>query len=157
MKFCTKTQDLLKAYNKATNDLLIELLERSGYADVCFYKKMEISIPYNWSPRDYQKPLWHEYENGKLKGCETEDGTEFQAGDGSDDGERVTGYWVGGDIGGILVVNEEYFIKPEILKQAVELKTANIEDIFDYYDYEYEETKEKRTVLTFKNWYKLKR
>ena len=38
MKFCTKTQDLLKAYNKATNDLLIELLERSGYSDTCFYK-----------------------------------------------------------------------------------------------------------------------
>ena len=133
MKFCTKTQDLLKAYNKATNDLLIELLERGGYPDVCFYK----------------------YENGKPKGCETEEGTEFQAGDGSDDGETITGYWVGGVIGGILVINEEWFIKPEILKQAVELKTANIEDIFDYYDYEFEETEKKRPVLTFKNWYKL--
>lgn len=133
MKFCTKTQDLLKAYNKATNDLLIELLERSGYPDVCFYK----------------------YENRKLKGCESDEGTEFQAGDGSDDGETITGYWVGDDIGGILVINEEWFIKPEILKQAVELKTANIKDIFDYYDYEYEETEKQRPVLTFKNWYKL--
>ena len=133
MKFCTKTQDLLKAYNKATNDLLIELLERGGYPDVCFYK----------------------YENGKPKGCETEEGTEFQAGDGSDDGETITGYWVGGVIGGILVINEEWFIKPEILKQAVELKTANIEDIFDYYDYEFEETEEGKPALTFKNWYKL--
>jgi uncharacterized tellurite resistance protein B-like protein len=126
-------QDLLKAYNKAINDLLIELLERAVYPDVCFYK----------------------YENGKLKDCETEDGTEFQAGDGSDDGETITGYWVGEDIGGILVINEEWSIKPEILKQAVELKTANIEDVFDYYDYEYEETEKKRSVLTFKNWYKL--
>ena len=133
MKFCTKTQDLLKAHNKATNDLLIELLERSGYQDTCFYK----------------------YENGKPKGCESEDGTEFQAGDGSDDGETISGYWVGEDIGGILVINEEWFIKPEILKQAVELKTANIEDVFDYYDYEFEETEKKRPVLTFKNWYKL--
>lgn len=132
MKFCTKTRDLLKAYNKATNDLLIELLERSGYPDTCFYK----------------------YENGKPKGCESDEGTEFQAGDGSDDGETMSGYWVGDDIGGILVINEEWFIKPEILKQAVELKTANIEDIFDYYDYEYEETEKKRSVLTFKNWFK---
>ena len=133
MKFCTKTQDLLKAYNKAINDLLIELLERSGYPDVCFYK-------------------YDEYR--KLKGCKSDQGTEFQAGDGSDDGETITGYWVGEDIGGILVINEEWFIKPEILKQAVELKTANIEDIFDYYDYEYEETEQQRSVLTFKNWFK---
>jgi len=55
MKFCTKTQDLLKAYNKATNDLLIELLERSGYSDTCFYK----------------------YENRKPKGCKSDEGTEF--------------------------------------------------------------------------------
>ena len=133
MKFCTKTQDLLKAYNKATNDLLIELLERSGYSDTCFYK----------------------YENRKPKGCKSDEGTEFQSGDGSDDGETITGYWVGGVIGGILVINEEWFIKPEILKQAVELKTANIEDIFDYYDYEFEETEEGKPALTFKNWYKL--
>ena len=132
MKFCTKTQDLLKAYNKAINDLLIELLERSGYPDVCFYK----------------------YENEKLKGCESDEGTEFQAGDGSDDGGIFSGYWVGGDIGGILVIDEEWFIKPEILKQAVELKTANIKDVFDYYDYEFEESEKKRTVLTFKNWFK---
>ena len=134
MKFCTKTQDLLKAYNKATNDLLIELLERAGYPDVCFYK----------------------YENGKAKGCESDQGTEFQAGDGSDDGETITGYWGGEDIGGLLVINEEWFIKPEILKQAVELKTANIEDVFDYYDYEFEETEKEETVLTFKNWFKTK-
>ena len=135
MKFCTKTQDLLKAYNKAINDLLIELLERSGWECITFYK--------------YD-------EHGKLKGCESDEGTEFQAGDGYDDGEIITGYWVGGDIGGILVVNEEWFIKPEILKQAVELKTTNIEDIFDYYDYEYEETKKQRPALNFENWYKLK-
>jgi len=134
MKFCTKTQDLLKAYNKATNDLLIELLERSGWEDITFYK----------------------YENGKPKGCESDEGTEFQAGDGSDDGETISGYWVGEDIGGILVINEEWFIKPEILKQAVELGTANIEDVFDYYDYEYEETVKQQPVLTFTNWYKLK-
>jgi len=134
MKFCTKTQDLLKAYNKATNDLLIELLERSGWEDITFYK----------------------YENGKPKGCKSDEGTEFQAGDGSDDGEIIAGHWIGGDIGGILVINEEWFIKPEILKQAVELKTANLEDVFDYYDYEFEETEKQRPVLTFENWYKLK-
>ena len=136
MKFCTKTQDLLKAYNKAINDLLIELLERSGWECITFYK--------------YD-------EHGKLKGCESDEGIEFQAGDGYDDGEIITGYWVGEDIGGILVVNEEWFIKPGILKQAVELKTTNIEDIFDYYDYEYEETEKQRPVLIFnKKWYKLK-
>ena len=134
MKFCTKTQDLLKAHNKATNDLLIELLERSGYSDTCFYK----------------------YENRKPKGCKSDEGTEFQSGDGSDDGETISGYWVGGDIGDILVINEEWFIKPEVLKQAVELKTTNLEDVFDYYDYEYEETVKQQPVLTFTNWYKLK-
>lgn len=135
MKFCTKTQNLLKAYNKATNDLLIELLERSGYPDILFFKS----------------------ENGKPKDCGSDEGTEFQAGDGSDDGETIYGHWVGGDIGGILVVNEEWFIKPEILKQAVELKTANIEDVFDYYNYEFEETEKGKPSLTFKNWYKLKK
>lgn len=135
MKFCTKTQDLLKAYNKAINDLLIELLERSGWECITFYK--------------YD-------EHRKLRGCESDEGTEFQAGDGFDDGITITGYWVGGDIGRILVVNEEWFIKPEILKQAVELKTTNIKDIFDYYDYEYKETKKQRPALNFENWYKLK-
>jgi hypothetical protein len=149
MKFCTKTQDLLKAYNKAINDLLIELLERSGWECITFYK--------------YD-------EHRKLRGCESDEGTEFQAGDGFDDGITITGYWVGGDIGGILVVNEEWFIKSEILKKAVELKTTNIpfyeidriqdlitfEDVFDYCDYEYKETKKQRPVLNFENWYKLK-
>ena len=134
MKFCTKTKDLLKAYNKAINDLLIELLERSGYSDICFYK----------------------YENGKLKSCKSDEGTEFQAGDGYDDGETITGYWGARNIGGLFVVNEEWFIKPEILKQAVELKTANIEDVLDYYDYEFEETEKEETVLTFIDWYKTK-
>jgi hypothetical protein len=63
---------------------------------------------------------------------------------------------VGGDIGGILVVNEEWFIKPEILKQAVELKVANIDDIFDYYDYMHDAEERRKKVLNFKNWYKLK-
>jgi len=133
MKFCTKTQDLLKAYNKAINEMLVELLERSGYQAIMFTKFI------NRYPTE----------------CETEDGTEFQAADDYDCERMITGYWVGEDIGGILVINEEWFIKPEILKQAVELKTANIHDVFDYYDYEYEETEKKRPVLTFKNWYKL--
>ena len=134
MKFCTKTQDLLKAYNKSTNDLLIELLERSGYPDISFFK----------------------YEYGKLKDCESDEGTEFQAGDGSDDGETISGHWVGEDIRGILVINDEWFIKPEILKQAVELKAANIEDVYDYCDYKFKEREQQRPVLTFENWYKLK-
>lgn len=136
MKFCTKTQDLLKAYNKAINDLLIELLERSGYSDVCFYNQNHLN------------------ENGTPKDCKSDEGTEFQAGDGSGDGEIFTGYWVGEDIGGTLVINQEWFIKPDLLKKAVELETANIKDVFDYYDYEFEKTEEEETVLTFKDWYK---
>jgi len=130
----TKTEDLLKAYNKAINELLVEILLRSGYEYVIFGV----------------------HDGKQLFDCEAAEGTNFLAGDGYDDGEIITGYWVGGDIGGILVINEEWFIKPEILKQAVELKTANIEDVFDYYDYEYKETEKHKTVLTFKNWYKLK-
>jgi hypothetical protein len=128
------TDKSLKNYYSATNGLVEELLKRSGWDNVLFMK----------------------YENKKPIDCNKEEATEFLAGDGSDDGEQISGYWVGGDIGDILVINEEWFIKPEILKQAVELKTANIEDVFDYYDYEYEETENQRPVLTFKNWYKLK-
>jgi hypothetical protein len=128
------TDKSLKNYYSATNGLVEELLKRSGWDNVLFMK----------------------YENKKPIDCNKEEATEFLAGDGSDDGETISGYWVGGDIGDILVINEEWFIKPEILKQAVELKTANIEDVFDYYDYEYEETENQRPVLTFKNWYKLK-
>jgi hypothetical protein len=134
MKFCTKTQDLLKAYNKATNEMLVELLERSGYQAIMFTK----------------------FSNRYPTECESDEGTEFQAADDYDCERMITGHWVGEDIGGILVINEEWFIKPEVLKQAVELKTTNLEDVFDYYDYEYEETVKQQPVLTFTNWYKLK-
>jgi hypothetical protein len=130
----TKTKDLLKAYNKAINELLVEILLRSGYEYVIFGV----------------------HDGKQLFDCEAAEGINFLAGDGYDDGEIITGYWVGGDIGGILVVNEEWFIKPEILKQAVELKVANIDDIFDYYDYMHDAEERRKKVLNFKNWYKLK-
>ena len=109
-----------------------------------------------------EKIILYSLKTVRPKGCKSDEGTEFQSGDGSDDGETISVYWVGGDIGDILVINEEWFIKPEILKQAVELKTANIEDVFDYYNYylseeeAQKETENQRPVLTFKNWYKLK-
>ena len=138
MKICTKIEDLLKAYNKAINELLVETLLRSGYKDVIFGV----------------------YDGKQLFDCEAAEGTNFLAGDGYDDGEIITGSWLNDNIGGTLIINAnlinyDKYISVEILKQAVELKTANIEDIFDYYDYEYEETEKHKTVLSFKNWYKL--
>jgi len=64
-----------------------------------------------------EKIILYSLKTVRPKGCKSDEGTEFQSGDGSDDGETISGYWVGGDIGDIN--NEElviWFIKPEILK-----------------------------------------
>jgi len=133
MKINTKAEDLLKAYNKSINELLVEILLRSDYKDIVFC-----------------------FHGGKqFLDCEATEGTTFVASDGSDEG-LITGEWLHKNIGETLIINEEYWVTTEDLKQAVELKTANIEDVFDYYDYEYKETEKHKTVLTFKNWYKLK-
>ena len=137
MKICTKTEDLLKAYNKAINELLVEILLRSGYEYVIFG---------GWDGK-------------QLFDCEAAEGTNFLAGDGYDDGEIITGSWLNDNIGGTLIINAnlinyDEYISVEMLKQAVELKTANINDILEYYDYK--EAEKHKTVLSFKNWYKLK-
>jgi hypothetical protein len=125
----------LKNYYSAVNGLLEELLRRSGYDDVLFMK----------------------YENKKPIDCKKEEGTDFVAGDGSDDGEQISGYWVGGDIGGILVVHEEWFIKTDLLKEALELKVANLDDIFDWLDYELDlHEKGEELKINFKKWFKKK-
>ena len=69
-------------------------------------------------------------------------GDEFCAGDGSDDGETCHGHWVNGKIGGVLVVNEEYFLDFDRIKEAVELieelNFPHLDKFFDYYDLELE-------------------
>jgi len=133
MKINTKAEDLLKAYNKSINELLVEILLRSDYKDIIFG-----------------------FHDGKqLLDCEAAEGTNFLASDGSDEG-LITGEWLHNNIGETLIINEEYWVTTEDLKQAVELKVANIEDIFDYYDYVYEQEEIRKKVLNFKNWYKLK-
>jgi hypothetical protein len=125
----------LKNYYSAVNGLVEELLKGSGYDDVLFMK----------------------YENKKPIDCNKEEATEFLASDGSDDGEQISGYWVGEDIGGILVINEEWFIKPDLLKEALELKFANLDDIFNWLDYEYDlHEKGEKLEINFKNWFKTK-
>jgi len=133
MKINTKAEDLLKAYNKSINELLVEILLRSDYKDIIFG-----------------------FHDGKqLLDCEAAEGTNFLASDGSDEG-LITGEWLHNNIGETLIINEEYWITTEDLKQAVELKVANIEDIFDYYDYVHDSEEKRKKVLNFKNWYKLK-
>lgn len=129
------TDKSLKNYYSATNGLVEELLKRSGWDNVLFMK----------------------YENKKPIDCNKEEATEFLAGDGSDDGEQISGYWVGEDIGGILVINEECFIKPDLLKEVLELKFANLNDIFYWLDYEYDlHEKGEELKINFKNWFKTK-
>ena len=129
------TDKSLKNYYSATNGLVEELLKRSDWDNVLFMK----------------------YENKKPIDCNKEEATEFLAGDGSDDGEQISGYWVGEDIGGILVINEEWFIKPDLLKEVLELKFANLNDIFDWLDYEYDlHEKGEELKINFKNWFKTK-
>ena len=133
MKINTKAEDLLKAYNKSINELLVEILLRSDYKDIIFG-----------------------FHDGKqLLDCEAAEGTNFLASDGSDEG-LITGEWLHNNIGETLIINEEYWVTTEDLKQAVELKVANIEDIFDYYEYVYDAEEKRKKVLNFKNWYKLK-
>lgn len=134
MKFCTKQQDLLKAYHKATNELLEELLQREGYEYVSYYK----------------------YVNGKPIDCESDEGVEFVASNGYKESEVMEGYWVGKDIGGVLVISEDSFIDTKLLKEAVELGTATIEDILGWHDYEYDlHERGEELKINFKNWYKL--
>jgi hypothetical protein len=131
MKINTKAEDLLKAYNKSINELLVEILLRSDYKDIVFG-----------------------FHDGKqLLDCKAAEGTNFLAGG---DGELITGEWLHNNIGETLIINDEYWVTTEALKQAVELKVANIEDIFDYYDYVYDAEEKRKKVLNFKNWYKLK-
>jgi hypothetical protein len=56
----TKTKDLLKAYNKAINELLVEILLRSGYEYVIFGV----------------------HDGKQLFDCEAAEGINFLAGDG---------------------------------------------------------------------------
>jgi len=141
MKINTKAEDLLKAYNKSINELLVEILLRSGYENIIFA-----------------------FHDGKqLLDCEAAEGTNFLAGNGYDDGKIITGKWLNNNIGETLIINQDYWVTMETLKQAVELKVANIEDIFDYYDedifdyydYVYEQEEIRKKVLNFKNWYKI--
>jgi hypothetical protein len=125
----------LKNYYSSVNGLLEELLKRSGWEDVLFMK----------------------YENKKLKDCTKEEATEFLAGDGADDGEQITGFWIGEEIGGLLVINEEYYLNPTLIKDAIELKFANLDDVFDWLDYKYDlYEKGEELKINFKNWYKTK-
>jgi len=134
MKINTKAEDLLKAYNKSINELLVEILLRSDYKDISFY-----------------------FHDGKqLLDCKAAEGVFFSASEGYDDGKMFTGEWLHNNIGETLIIDDELWVTTETLKQAVELKVANIEDIFDYYDYVYDAEERRKKVLNFKNWYKLK-
>ena len=95
------------------------------------------------------------YENKKPKECNKEEATEFLA---SDDGiNQISGYWVGEDIGEVLSINEEWFMKPDLLKEALELKVANLDDICDWIDYEFDlHEKGEELKINFKNWFKTK-
>ena len=113
--YLTMSKKVLKTYYKAVNSMVEDLLKKEGYEAIC----------------------WQKHEGKYLKDCDISEGTEFIAGDGSDDGEVMTGYWVGNDIGGLLCVNEEWFLSADIIKEALQFG-ASLDDVFDYLDYEFD-------------------
>ena len=76
-----------------------------------------------------------------------DDGVEFTAGDGSDDGIRLSGYWIGNDIGGTLEVCD-YFFSFDRMKEALELD-ATEDQLFEYYDLELD--REGKVGYSFRN------
>ena len=63
-----------------------------------------------------------------------EDGTEFTAGDGAEDGIYLSGYWTSEEIGGTLEIGD-YFFSFDRMKEALELE-ATEDQLFEYYDLE---------------------
>jgi hypothetical protein len=126
-----KKENLLRAYNEIANGLIQELLERSGWENVSFTKA------------------------GSWGFVDKEYGTEFIAGEPEEDGRQISGFWQDDNIGHTLIVNDEYFIDIKTLKEAVEIDKANIEDAFNYSEYEFylQEKKKNDSILSFKNWY----
>lgn len=76
-----------------------------------------------------------------------EDGTEFTAGDGAEDGIHLSGYWVSEEIGGVLEIADYYFNFSRI-KEALELE-ATEDQLFEYYDLEFD--REGKVGYNFKN------
>jgi hypothetical protein len=122
----------LKKYYKAVNAMVEELLKKEGY-ETC----------------------WQTYSCKYLTDCDISNGTEFIASDGSFDNKVINGNWIGGDIGGVLCINEQYFLIPDIIKEALEIE-ANLDDIFVYLDYELDcHEKKVDKQFNFKSYIKL--
>ena len=125
--------ETLKNYYTAVNSMVEELLKKEGYEAIC----------------------WQKHEGKFLKDCDISKGTEFIAGDGSDDGGVMSGYWIGSDIGGLLCVNEEWFLSANIIKEALEIG-ASLDDVFEYLDYEFDcHDKKVDKKFNFKSYFKL--
>ena len=123
----------LKKYYKAVNAMVEELLKTGGYDGT----------------------TWRTYEGKYITICDTSEGTEFLAGDGSDDGGVMSGYWIGSDIGGLLCVNEEWYLSANIIKEALEIG-ASLDDVFEYLDYEFDCSEKKvDKKFNFKSYFKL--
>jgi hypothetical protein len=126
-------KELLKNYYKAVNSMVEELLKKKGYDGT----------------------TWRTYEGKYITICDTSEGTEFLAGDGSDDGGVMSGYWIGSDIGGLLCVNEEWYLSANIIKEALEIG-ASLDDVFEYLDYEFDCSEKKvDKKFNFKSYFKL--
>ena len=127
------TKEILKNYYTAVNAMVEELLKKEGYEYIC----------------------WQKHEGKFLKDCDISEGTEFVAGEGSDDGEVMTGHWIGDDIGDRLCISEQYFLSADIIKEALQFG-ASLDDVFEYLDYEFdchEKKIDKR--FNFRSYFKL--
>ena len=97
---------------------------------------------------------------GKYFGCEyilwqsnnkdCEDGYEFTAGDGYDDGETCYGEWVEKEVGGVIQIGD-YFFGMNRIVEALELG-ASEDQLFDYYDLEID--RDGKVGYSFKNFVK---
>ena len=85
----------------------------------------------------FLKKYFDDIEYSWLKGNDwADDGHDFVSSDGSDDCSNISGYWIGGDVGGVLEVGDYYFGFDRI-KEALELD-ATEEQLFEYYDLEFD-------------------
>jgi hypothetical protein len=85
----------------------------------------------------FLKKYFDDREYSWLKGNDwADDGHDFVSSDGADDCSNISGYWIGGDVGGVLEVGDYYFGFDRI-KEALELD-ATEEQLFEYYDLEFD-------------------
>ena len=67
----------------------------------------------------------------------------------------ATSYWVADDIGGVFVINDDYFFNLSDMVDFIKYRYTK-KQMFDYYEYALDCIDKKKIKINIKNWIKLK-